>query len=41
MVGAYSVQEIMAVIEEAGFKDVRLVAYLPKRGAGLITATRP
>jgi hypothetical protein len=41
MVGAYSVGELMAIIEEAGFKDVRLVAYLPKRGSGLITATKP
>jgi ubiquinone/menaquinone biosynthesis C-methylase UbiE len=41
MVGAYSVGELMALIEEAGFKDVRLVAYLPKRGSGLITAIRP
>jgi len=41
MVGAYSIREMMAVIEEAGFKDVRLVAYLPKRGAGLITAVKP
>jgi len=41
MVGAYSVGELTAIIEEAGFKDVRLVAYLPKRGSGLITATKP
>jgi hypothetical protein len=31
----------MAVIEKAGFKDVRLVAYMPKRSSGLITATKP
>lgn len=41
MVGAYSIREIKAVIEKAGFKDVHLVAYMERRGAGLITAVKP
>ncbi|MCS7187413.1 MAG: methyltransferase [Armatimonadota bacterium] len=41
MVGAYSVREMLTVIEDAGFHDVRLVAYHSKRGAGLVTAVRP
>jgi len=41
MVGAYSVGEMLAVIEGAGFRDVRLVAYHERRGAGLITGVKP
>lgn len=41
MVGAYSVREMLTVIEDAGFRDARLVAYHTKRGSGLITAVRP
>ncbi|MFN3420575.1 MAG: methyltransferase [Armatimonadota bacterium] len=41
MVGAYSVREMLTVVENAGFRNVRLVAYHSKRGAGLVTAVRP
>lgn len=41
MVGAYSISEMVKVIENAGFRNVRLVAYHQKRGAGLITAFKP
>jgi SAM-dependent methyltransferase len=41
MLGAYTVNEIIAIIRSAGFKDVSLIAYNTRRGSGLITATRP
>ncbi len=41
MVGAYSVGEMVRVIKEAGFEQVRLVAYNDRRGSGLVTAVRP
>ncbi len=41
MLGTYTVNEIIAIIRSAGFKDVSLIAYNARRGSGLITATRP
>ena len=41
MVGAYTVNELIAVIRSAGFADVSLIAYNAQRGGGIITAIRP
>ena len=41
MLGAYTVDELIAIIRSAGFKDVSLIAYNPRRGSGLITAICP
>ena len=41
MVGAYTVNELLAVIRSAGFADVSLIAYNAQRGSGLVTARRP
>lgn len=41
MVGAYTVNQMLAVIGSAGFAEVSLIAYSPRRGSGLVTAKRP
>ena len=41
MIGAYTVNELIAIIRSAGFTDVSLIAYNARRGSGLITAVRP
>jgi hypothetical protein len=41
MIGAYTVNEIIAIIRSIGFKDVSLIAYNAQRGSGIITAIRP
>lgn len=41
MVGAYVVNELLAVIRSAGFADVSLIAYNAQRGSGIVTARRP
>ncbi len=41
MVGAYSIGELLQLVEQAGFRQGQLVAYHDQRGAGLITAVRP
>jgi len=41
MVGAYTVNELIAVIRSIGFVDVSLIAYNAQRGTGIITAVRP
>ncbi len=41
MVGAYTVNEVTAVIRSAGFVDVSLIASNEQRGSGIITGIRP
>jgi hypothetical protein len=41
MVGAYTVNELIAIIRSIGFVDVSLIAYNAQRGSGIITAIRP
>ena len=41
MVGAYTVNELIAVIRSVGFADASLIAYNGQRGAGIVTAMRP
>ncbi|MCS7223886.1 MAG: methyltransferase [Armatimonadetes bacterium] len=41
MVGAYTIGEMIEVIEEAGFDQVSLIAYNEVRGAGIVTAVKP
>lgn len=41
MVGAYTIGEMLSVIQSAGFTDVRLIALHERRGSGLVTAVRP
>ena len=41
MVGAYSINELIAVIRSAGFTNVSLTAYNAQRGSGIVTAIRP
>lgn len=41
MVGAYAVDELLAVVRSAGFEDVSLVTRSPQRGNAIITAVRP
>jgi len=41
MVGVFTVNELIAVIRAAGFRDVSLIAYHAKRGSGIVTGVRP
>lgn len=41
MIGAYTVNELIAVIRSVGFADASLIAYNAQRGSGIVTATRP
>lgn len=41
MIGAYTVNELIAVIRSVGFADASLIAYNGQRGAGIVTAMRP
>ena len=41
MIGAYTVDEILAVIRAAGFSEVSLIAHNSQRGSGIVTAVRP
>jgi hypothetical protein len=41
MIGAYTVNELIAVVRSAGFAEVSLVAYNAQRGSGLVTGVRP
>ncbi|MEE8373620.1 MAG: hypothetical protein V3R87_07880, partial [Dehalococcoidia bacterium] len=41
MVGAYTVNEVTAVIRSAGFVDVSLIASNEQRGSGIITGIWP
>lgn len=41
MVGAYTVNEVTAVIRSAGFVDVSLIASNEQRGSGIVTGIRP
>jgi hypothetical protein len=41
MIGAYTVNELIAIIRSGGFADVSLVAYNAQRGSGIVTAIRP
>jgi hypothetical protein len=41
MIGAYSAEEMLAVVTEAGFEDASLIARDDRRGSGLVTARRP
>jgi len=41
MVGAYTVDELLAVVRKAGFSDVSLLASDPRRGSGIVTAVWP
>lgn len=41
MIGAYTVNELIAVIRSVGFADASLIAYNAQRGAGIVTAMRP
>lgn len=41
MVGAYTVNEMLAIVRSAGFAEASLIAYNPRRGGGLVTAKRP
>jgi len=41
MIGAYTVNELIAIIRSAGFADVSLIAYNVQRGSGIVTAIRP
>jgi len=41
MIGAYTVNELIAVVRSAGFIDVSLIACNPGRGSGIVTGIRP
>jgi len=41
MIGAYTVNELIAIIRSVGFANVSLIAYHSQRGAGIVTAMRP
>jgi SAM-dependent methyltransferase len=41
MIGAYTVNELIAIIRSVGFANVSLIAYHGQRGAGIVTAMRP
>ena len=41
MIGAYTVNELIAIIRSAGYVDTSLIAYNAQRGSGIVTATRP
>lgn len=41
MIGAYTVNELIAVIRSVGFADASLIAYNGQRGVGIVTAMRP
>jgi hypothetical protein len=41
MIGAYTVNELIAVVRSTGFNDVSLIAYNAKRGSGIVTAVKP
>lgn len=41
MIGAYTVNELLALIGSAGFAEASLIGYNAQRGSGVITAIRP
>ena len=41
MIGAYSEEEMLAIVREAGFAKVSLIARDPMVGNGIVTALRP